>query len=211
VHSIIRVIARTLFRMGGLGLLTLGIFDSSPLVLPLGNDLLMLALSARHHDRVPYYIAMATLGSLIGCLSTDWISRKSERGLKKILPGKYQESIVKMVKTRAGWTLVFSSLMPPPFPFTAIVAAAAAFRYPRQKLLGFLAVGRLIRFSIEAALAIHYGRWIIRQARSPLLEHVMIVIIVISIAGSAYSIYQRTDGEKRRPRHRVPEPDSARP
>ena len=100
--------------------------------------------------------------------------------------------------------------MPPPFPFTAIVAATAAFRYPRKKLLGFIAVGRLIRFSIEAALAIHYGRWIVRQARSPLLEHIMIVIIVLSILGSAYSIYQRADGQKPHP-HSLPEADSARP
>jgi hypothetical protein len=54
-------------------------------------------------------------------------------------------------------------------------------------------VGRLARFGIEAALAIHYGRWIIKQAQSPLLDHVMIALIVISLAGSALAIYQWTD------------------
>jgi membrane protein YqaA with SNARE-associated domain len=196
--------------MGGLGLLTLSIFDASPLVVPFGNDLLMLALSARHHDRVAYYIFMVTAGSLIGSLFTDWLSRKGEHGLKKIVPGKYQDAITKLVKTKSGWTLLIGALMPPPFPFTAIVAATAAFRYPRKKLLGFIAAGRMIRFSIEAALAIHYGRWIVRQASSPLLEHVMIVIIVLSILGSAYSIYQRAGGHKARP-HSGPEADSARP
>jgi membrane protein YqaA with SNARE-associated domain len=210
VSSTIRIIARTLFRMGGPGLLILGTLDSSPLVLPLGNDLLMLALSARHHDRVLYYIVMVTVGALIGTLFTDWISRKSERGLKKVVPNKYQDAITKLVKTRSGWTLVVGSLMPPPFPFTAIVAATAAFRYPRKKLLGFVAVGRVIRFSIEAALAIHYGRWIVRQARSPVLYDVMIAIIVISIAGSAFSIYQRGEGHKRQT-PQVPEADSAHP
>ncbi len=83
-----------------------------------------------------------------------------------------------------------ASLMPPPFPFTAFVAAAAAFRYPRIKLLSFVGVARFVRFVIEGALAIHYGRWIIKQAESPLLEHVMIVLIVISISGSAFSIYR---------------------
>lgn len=210
LNSIIRIIARTFFRMGGLGLLALGTLDSSPLVMPLGNDLLMLALSARHHDRVLYYIVMATLGSIIGCFFTDWVSRKSERGLKKVVPSKYQDAITKTVKTRAGWTLVFASLMPPPFPFSAFVAAAAAFRYPRQKLLSLVGIGRFIRFSIEAALAVHYGRWIIRQARSPLLYHVMIAIIVISIAGSAFSIYQRGEQQKHLSPG-VPEADSARP
>jgi len=190
VRPIIHTIARALFHAGGLGLLTLGVFDSSPLVLPFGNDLLVLALSARYHQRVLYYVAMATAGSLIGCFMTDWISRKSESGQKKFVSGKHLDYIRKQVEKRAGWTLVAASLMPPPFPFTAFVAAAAAFRYPRIKLLSFVGVGRFLRFGIEGALAIHYGRWIIKQAESPLLEHVMIALIVISISASAYSLYR---------------------
>jgi membrane protein YqaA with SNARE-associated domain len=190
LKSIIHIIARALFHAGGVGLLTLGAFDSSPLVVPFGNDLLMLALSARYHEHVVYYVAMATLGSLIGCLGTDWLSRKGERGLTKFVSGMHLDYIRKQVEKNAAWTLVVASLLPPPFPFTAFVAAAAAFRYPRIKLLGFVAVGRLLRFSIEAALAIHYGRWIIKQAELPLFDHIMIAVVVISLIASAFSIYQ---------------------
>ncbi len=171
-------------------MLTLGIFDSSPLVIPLGNDLLLLALSARFHERMPYYATMATAGSLIGCLFTDWISRKSEGGLKKFASGRQLDRIRKLVKKRAGTTLLVASILPPPFPFTPFVAAAAAFRYPRGKLLGFVGAGRFTRFALEGALAIYYGRWIIRQAKSPWLEHVMIALIVTSTVGSAFSIYR---------------------
>lgn len=190
MKPLIHTIARALFHAGGLGLLTLGAFDSSPLVVPLGNDLLVLALCARYHDRMLYYVAMATAGSLIGVFVTDWIARKSESGLKKLVPAKRLGSIQKLVEKRAAATLLVVSLLPPPFPFTAFVAAAAAFRYPRSKLLTFVGVGRFIRFTIEGALAIHYGRWIIKQAESPLLEHIMIALIVISIAGSAFSVYR---------------------
>jgi len=186
----IRIISRALYRAGGLGLLTLGAFDSSPLVLPFGNDLLVLALSARHHDRMVYYAIMATLGSLIGCLVTDWLSRKGGERLKKASLGKILGSVQSLVKKNAAWTLFSAALLPPPFPFTAVVAAAAAFNYPRNKLLSYVGVGRLIRFLIEGALAIHYGRWIIRQAKSPILEDTMIVLIVIAIAASIFSVYQ---------------------
>jgi membrane protein YqaA with SNARE-associated domain len=197
VNPFIHTIARALFHAGGLGLLTLGAFDSSPLVVPFGNDLLVLALCARYHERVLYYVLMATAGSLIGCVATDWISRKGEKGLKKIVPGKQLRFIEKLVEKRAAWALVIASILPPPFPFTPFVAAAAAFRYPRAKLLGFIGVGRFVRFSIEAALAVHYGRWIIKQAEAPLLEHVMIALIVISILGSALSIYRwQSNGSK---------------
>jgi len=190
MRPFIRIIARTLFRAGGLGILTLGAFDSSPLVVPLGNDLLVLALSARYHDRMLYYALMATVGSLIGVFATDWISRKGGSHLKKVASRENLSNIQKQVQKRAGWTLLAASLLPPPFPFTAIVATAAAFRYPRNKLFSYVGAGRLARFVIEGALAIHYGRWIIRQARSPILEDVMIALIVISIAASAISVYQ---------------------
>ncbi|HKN61810.1 MAG TPA: hypothetical protein VJW93_11560 [Candidatus Acidoferrales bacterium] len=197
MKPLIHTIARALFHAGGLGLLTLGAFDSSPLVVPFGNDLLVLALCARYHDRVLYYVLMATAGSLIGVFATDWIGRKSEGGLKKVVAGKNLKYIRKLVEKRAALTLVIVSILPPPFPFTPFVAAAAAFRYPRAKLLGFVGAGRLARFSIEAALAIRYGRWIIRQARAPFFEHIMIALVVISIVGSALSIYRwRSNGAR---------------
>jgi membrane protein YqaA with SNARE-associated domain len=195
VRPLIHVIGRSLFRAGGLGIFTLSAFDSSPLVVPLGNDLLVLALTARHHQRMLYYVAMATLGSLLGCFVTDWLARKSDKAMKKLVPRKYLESIRARVKEHAAPTLIFASLLPPPAPFTAFVAAAAAFRYPRQKLLGFVAIGRFARFVIEGALAIHYGRWIVKQAESPWLEHIMIALIVLSILGSAFAIFRwRSNG-----------------
>jgi membrane protein YqaA with SNARE-associated domain len=63
VRSFIHTIARALFHAGGLGLLTLGAFDSSLLVLPMGNDILVLVLCARYHERVLYYVLMATVGA----------------------------------------------------------------------------------------------------------------------------------------------------
>ena len=197
VRPMIRIIARALFRAGGLGLLTLGAFDSSPLVVPFGNDLLVLALSARYHDRMLYYAVMATLGSLIGCFATVWVSRKGGSQLKKVASRERLGKIQEQVQKRAGWSLLVASLMPPPFPFTAIVAAAAAFKYPGKKLFSFVGAGRFVRFVIEGALAIHYGRWIIRQARSPILEDVMIALIVISIVASVISVYQWSERSKR--------------
>jgi membrane protein YqaA with SNARE-associated domain len=197
VRPIIRIIARALFRAGGLGVLALGAADSSPLVVPLGNDLLVLALSARYHDRMIYYALMATLGSLIGCMLTVWLGAKGGSQLKKVAPRDRLLNLQEHMQKNAAWVLVVASLMPPPFPFTAIVAAAAAFKYPQKKLFSFVGVGRLVRFVIEGALAIHYGRRIIRQARSPALEDVMIGLIVISVVASVISIYQWSAKNKR--------------
>ncbi len=196
MRPFIRIIARFLFRAGGLGVLTLGAFDSSPLVVPLGNDLLVLSLCARYHDRMPYYAAMATIGSLIGVFVTVWLSRKGSARLNKAASRTRGTYLQEQVYKRAGWWLAAASLMPPPFPFTAVVAAAAAFRYPEKKLFSFVGVGRFARFVIEGALAIHYGRWIIREARSPKLEDAMIVLIVISVVASVVAMYQWSQKSK---------------
>ena len=61
MRPILHIIARALFRAGGLGLLTLGAFDSSPLVVPMGNDLLVLALSARY----PWFGGLQMLAAIV--------------------------------------------------------------------------------------------------------------------------------------------------
>ena len=70
-------------KLGGIGLLILGLLDSSFLFLPLGNDLLMLGLTAHQHDKLLYYAVMATAGSAAGCFLTDWVARKGERRVCK--------------------------------------------------------------------------------------------------------------------------------
>ena len=50
-------------KFGGLGLLVLGILDSSFLFAPWGNDLLVVAMTARHphYGHMLYYAAMSTV------------------------------------------------------------------------------------------------------------------------------------------------------
>ncbi len=177
-------------RMGGFGLLGLGILDSSILFMPLGNDLLMVALSVRKPALVPFYALMATLGSVIGCAITDAVSRKGgEEGLDKRFPRKRVEFVKRKIKKRAGWALAFAAMMPPPFPFTVFLASVAALQYPRKKLLAIIAAARFARFSLLGVAAIFLGRKILRWAESPAVYYAVIGLLAISIVGSALSIY----------------------
>lgn len=179
------------FRLGGFGLLALGFLDSSFLFLPLGNDLLVVALASRHHQRMPYYVLMATAGSVLGIAILDVLSRKGgEKGLEKTLSAKRLKYVTTRVKENAGWALSFASLMPPPFPFTAIVAGAAALQYPRRRLFATVAASRFARFLIEGILAILLGRRILRLAHAPAVEDGIIGLVILSIAGSSLSVYE---------------------
>lgn len=189
METFFRHLFRLAYRAGALGLFAVGVLDSSFLMLPLGNDFLLLGLSARHPTRVPLYVAAATIGSICGVLLTLWLSRKAGDRLSKGRKGRTRRYVEKQTKKNAGWALTLGSLMPPPFPFTIFVAAAGALKVPLKKVLPFVGAGRLLRFTIEGLLAIHYGRWIMSLANSPMLKDLAIGMIVIAVCGSAYSIY----------------------
>jgi len=179
-----------LVHLGGFGLLALGVLDSSFLVLPFGNDLGVLAMIARRHDLMPYYVCMAVIGSVLGCIPLDVIGRKGgEKGLERYLPRRRVEYVRKRINKNAGWALAFASLMPPPFPFTPFPMAAAAWKYPRKKLLTVVGVARLVRFSIEGVLAILIGDRILRLAQSRAVTYAVVVLLIVSLIASALSVY----------------------
>ena len=159
-------------------------------MLPLGNDILILALSAHNHLRAPYYALMATAGSLLGSFVTIWLAAKGNDSIRSYLSGKRANYLARKVEQHAGWLVAIACLMPPPFPFTTLLGAAAALEYPPRKLLGIVGAMRFLRFAMEAALGVHYGRWIVTQAESPRLQYTIVVIAVVSVAGSAYSIFK---------------------
>src|SRR5205823_1297085 len=101
------------------------------LMAPLGNDLLVIVLSASHHDRMLYYAGAATAGSVVGCFIVDVLSRKAERGLQKEVPQTKLRFFEKQLQRHAGWAVMLAALLPPPFPFTPFIAAAAVAQYPR--------------------------------------------------------------------------------
>jgi membrane protein YqaA with SNARE-associated domain len=178
-----------LARFGGVGLFVLGILDSSFLFMPLGNDLLVLGLTAQHHSRMLYYAAMSTVGSTIGAWLVDLVSRKGgEEGLGRFLPPKRIEYVKKRISNNAGKALALASIMPPPFPFTPFVIGAAAFQYPRNRLLAVVTVARMARFTLIGLLAIWYGNGILRIAQYPGVQYGMIGFIALCVVGSIISI-----------------------
>lgn len=190
MNTFVRHVIRLAYHAGALGLLGIGFLDSSPLVFPLGNDLLFIGLSARHHDKVPLYVLAATAGSLLGVLLILWLSKKGREHVHESSGGRKSKYVEKQISDHIGWALILASLMPPPFPFTLFIAAAGAVKAPLARVMAYVAAGRLVRFSIEAALAIRYGRWILSLAESPVFEGFVIAILVVAIAGSAYTIYR---------------------
>ena len=189
-HAAIHRLFLILANLGGFGLLILSFLDSSPLFIPFGNDLMMLALTGQRHRLLVYYALMATAGSTSGTLIVDALSRKGgEEGLERAVPRRRLNYVKKRIKKNATWALALASLMPPPFPFTAFVAAAAAFQYPRKRLLLVVSLSRLSRFLIEGALGIFVGRSLLRLAGSATVAYLVGGLIVLSFAASGFAVF----------------------
>jgi membrane protein YqaA with SNARE-associated domain len=194
-------------KFGGFGLLVLGILDSSFLFAPLGNDVLVVALTARQRNLplMLYYAGMSTVGSVFGCLLVDVVFRKAgEKGLEKHLSRKRLEYVRRKVTDNAAWALVIASIAPPPFPFTPFVMAAAALQYPRRRLLAITGAARMVRFTALGVLAYFYGRRILKWAESDVVQWILIGVVVICAIGSVVSVVgwirrsRRVEGGSRR-------------
>jgi len=200
----LKLLLLALVKLGGPGLLVLGILDSSFLFAPLGNDLLVVAMTARSHStgRMLYYAGMSTIGSMLGCLLVDLTLRQAgERGLEKHLPRRRLEYVKRKVSGRAGWALVVASIAPPPFPFTPFIMAAAALQYPRRRLLAVVGAARMVRFTAIGVLALLFGRRILQWAENPVLQGFLVGLIVLCTVGSVISVY----GWIKRSRRAAPE------
>src|SRR3954454_7011527 len=132
MHDLIRHALVFFSHMGGFGLVMFGILDSSFLFLPLGNDLLLIILTARRPGLFWYYALMATLGSGIGSTLTDAVSRKiGESGMERMVNPQRVKSLRKKIEKHAWWVLGVAAMLPPPFPFTIFLIAASGLQMSR--------------------------------------------------------------------------------
>lgn len=161
--------------------------------------MLLVGLTARYPTHWPYYVIMAAIGSVLGCWFTYWVSRKGgEEGLEKHVSKRRLAYVQAQVEKHGATALVLASLMPPPFPFTPFVMVAGALKFPAVRLLAIVGCCRVIRFATEALLAKKYGTHILQIAQTPVVQGIVLAVVVLSIAGSAYSLYQWAKGSRRR-------------
>lgn len=178
-------------RLGALGLLMLSALDSSFLVLPFGNDLLLIALVSHNRNSLIWiaYVIVSAIGSVIGVLVVDLLMRKAgEKGLERFVSPQRLEKLKAKLENKAGITVFIATLIPPPFPFTPAVMTASALQTPRGKLLSAVFFGRLLRFGAEAVLALYFGRQVIAFINSDIVSYVVYGIIGIGVVLSTLSV-----------------------
>jgi membrane protein YqaA with SNARE-associated domain len=179
-----------LHRLGGPGLILLGIADNSLVPMPGSVDVLTIWLSAHDRKLWPYYAAMATLGAILGGYITYRLAQKGGRGaLEKKFKKRRIQKIYKRFERWGFWAVAVPAMLPPPFPIVPFLLAAGALQYSRKKFLGALALGRGIRFTILAVLGAIYGTAIVRFF-SKYYKPALIILITLSVIGGILALSQ---------------------
>jgi membrane protein YqaA with SNARE-associated domain len=192
-----------------LGVVVLAALDSTLFFsLPFGIDGAVIILSARLRDLAWTVPLLATAGSLAGAWLTFWMGNLiGEKGIDRYVSPKRLKNVRKTVRESGAIALAVLDLIPPPFPFTPFVLAAGALEVRASTFFITLTVCRLVRFGLEAALAVVYGRRILTWLDSDLFHDVVSFVIVaagVLTIMSVVKLIRSTKTSGRRSARRAP-------
>ena len=177
-------------RLGGPGLILLGIADNSVIPLTGSMDVLTIWLAARHREPWFYYAMMATIGAVLGGYITYGLARKGgKQALERRLSKRRAVKVYRRFERWGFGAIAVPALLPPPFPFVPFLLAAGAMQYSRKKFLTALIVGRGIRYSIAAYLGALYGRHVLRffaKYQAPALG----ILMGLAVVGGILTLIQ---------------------
>lgn len=177
-------------HLGGVGLILLGVADSSVVPLPGSMDVLTIYLAARHHQLWWYYAFMATVGAVLGGYITYMLARKGgKEAFERKLSSKKAAKIFERFERWGFGAVALPALLPPPFPIVPFLLAAGALQYSRKKFIAALALGRAVRFTIVAGLGAIYGRHIVRFF-SQYYKPALFILIGLAVVGGVMALIQ---------------------
>jgi len=172
------------------GVVILAALDSTLFFsLPFGIDAAVIILAARLKELWWLAPLLATAGSVGGAALTFWMGIKiGENGLERYVPKRRLDRIRARIKNSGAIALAVLDLIPPPFPFTPFVLAAGALEVKTSMFFVTLTICRVIRFGIEAALALVYGQGVLAWLDSDLFHDIVSFFIVVALVLTALSI-----------------------
>ena len=181
--------------MGIPGLFVIAFLDSALIPLAGGPDAMILLLAWQRPD-IFFWIALTTtIGSTLGNMILYGIGRK---GGEKALT-RFNQDRVKQVEQKmqlyGAWAIFGSVLAPPPFPTKAVILAAGVLKTGKLRFAISVFCGRLIRYSIVAALAAKFGD----QAAGIIKENsISAACVLIAALIFAFGIHKWRDRQQER-------------
>jgi membrane protein YqaA with SNARE-associated domain len=179
--------------IGGFGIFVIAFLDSSFLSFPVVTDATIVSMVAAHRERVLYYAAMATLGSVAGCTALYLVAKKGEQTfLKKRFKAKSIDWAMGVMKKHGVVAVLVAGVLPPPAPFKLFVLLAGIAEMPLYRFVLAIAVGRGVRYFGEGMLALMWGEAAVNYVHEHPLMVTSVVGVLIVVGGAAYLWWKRS-------------------
>ncbi len=185
-------------RLGGPGLILIGIVDNSIVPITGSMDVLTIWLAASRPDLWYYYAIMATVGAVLGAYLTYSLARKGgKEALEHKLSRKKIDKVCRRFERWGFGAVAVPAILPPPFPLVPFVLAAGALQYSPKQFLLAIGVGRGLRYVVVAGLGAIYGKAIVSFFSKYYLAAVIAVIVMAVVSGIfSYIEYRRLRQKK---------------
>jgi len=142
---------RWVARMGGPGLILLGLADNSIIPLPGSMDVLTIWLAAHHRPWWWYYAFMATAGAMLGGYLTYSLARKGgKEAFEAKMPKAKAEKVYKRFERWGFWAVAVPALLPP--------ARVGDEHYLDGGIVNSVPLGRAVRLGATRVFVLQVGR-----------------------------------------------------
>ena len=166
MQSFIKWVYGLALSLGGPGLFVVAFLDSSFISLPQINDLLVVLMVVRNKAWMPYYAAMATLGSVAGCYVLYLIAERGEEFLARRINARRMERALARYRKHGVLALMVPAILPPPAPFKLFVLMAGMAEVRPLQFVLSIAIARGVRYLVLGALAVRYGDFALELMRT---------------------------------------------
>ena len=186
--------------MGGPGLFTVAFLDSSFISLPQINDILVVLLVTQHKAWMPYFVLMATLGSVVGCYAIYYLAEKGGEAFlrRRLRPGSTERALA-LYRRHGLMALMVPALLPPPSPFKLFVLMAGVAGVRPVPFVTAIAVARGVRYVGLGILAIYYGDAALELMRTRGRDVALGMVALIIVAAIGLWLWQRYNSRTREP------------
>lgn len=179
--------------LGAWGVFAIAGIDGMGIPLPGAVDVVVATYVYNKPLLAWWYVIVASIGSLLGCLVLYFIGYEGGEVLlrKRMSPEKFDRTRQSFENHRL-LALMFPAMLPPPFPFKVFVLSAAVFEMKLSHFAVAILGGRLIRFAVLAVLTLKFGPHFVQFMGTTVRQHFGIVIIGLAAVVTIALLMKRT-------------------
>jgi membrane protein YqaA with SNARE-associated domain len=195
----LRRVAEWFILLGPFGILLLAFADS---FIPMagGPDVAVILLCAREPALAPAIVVAATAGATLGATLVYLGARRAGAvALARFTPAR-RERVENLLGRYDILTIMMAVMLPPPFPFKVFNLGAGVFRVRVMRFVIAVLLGRLLRFSTEAVLAVRYGD----EAMELMRRHGVLVLGAVASLGFGIWLWRMLAARRLRRRGESP-------